>query len=155
MNRIAKGALAAIPLALAIATITIAGSGSGSQSHGAHRAEWLQKKLGLSDQQTQSIQAAFAADADALMNLHQKLGQATADFRQSALNGDDASTLASKKSAALDLMGQEMDLRAKSLGEIGKILTPDQKTAFAQLKGGGHHGRWHHKQAPDSTDGGA
>jgi Spy/CpxP family protein refolding chaperone len=155
MKRISKSVLVALPLALAVATITIAASESDSQSHGGHRIQWLQQKLGLTDDQVQSVQAAFAADADAKRDLHQKLGQAMADFRQTALNGADASTLAAKKSAALDLMGQELDLRAKDLGQLGKILTPDQRSAFAAMKGGFRHGRWHHHSSSDQTDSGA
>jgi Spy/CpxP family protein refolding chaperone len=102
---------------------------------GGHRLQWLQKKLGLSDDQVQQIQAVYANDQSQRQQLRSQLKQAFADFRQSALNGNaDDSNLKT-------LSGQMLDLKGKELQQIGAILSPDQRTAFAAMKG--HH-HWHH-----------
>jgi hypothetical protein len=155
MTRSRTSTLAAVALALAVATAAIA-----EQTYGEHsqrRLQWLQTKLGLSADQAKTVQAAYAADNDTRQQLYSQLRQAMADFRQSALNGADASTLQTKRDAIQQLSGQLLDLRGKELVQIGSVLTPDQRSAFAALKGPGHggHGHWKHgTPAADSTPAG-
>jgi len=155
--RFSKGVFLAVPAALAIALGALAATGSTAGNHGdgsARRVERLKEKLGLSDDQAKSIQSAFDADGDARREIGSELRQAMADFQKSALNGDGASTLQAKRTALLDAHGKMLDLRAKQLRKVGAILTPDQRTQFASMRGEGHgRGRWHH-HPPSTNDGG-
>jgi hypothetical protein len=149
MNRSRKNALAAVALAMALATVAVAEQSSAE--HSQRRIQWLQTKLGLTADQTKAVQAAYAADQDTRQQLHSQLRQAMVDFRQSALNGADASTLQTKRDAIQQLGGQLLDLSGKELVQIGGVLSPDQRSAFAALKGSRGHEHWHHKGPPDST----
>jgi heavy-metal resistance protein len=151
MKRSRRNALAAVALAVALATVAIAEQSS--TEHSQRRLQWLQTKLGLSADQAKAVQAAYATDQDTRQQLRSQLRPAMADFRQSALNGADASTLQTKRDAIQQLTGQLLDLRGKELVQIGSVLTPDQRSAFAALKGPGRggHGHWQHKPGSDST----
>ena len=152
MKRVCKSALVALPLALAVATGVVADTSATptpQDSHQAHKGRWLQKKLSLSNDQVQAIEAAKAANRDARRQLQSQLHQAMADARQAALNGED---VASKNAAAAKLFGQVLDLRGKELQQIGAVLTPDQRTAFASLKGRGGHGHWKHHRGASPGD---
>ena len=145
MKRIYESILVALPLALAVATGAVADTSATptpADSHQVRKGQWLQNKLGLSNDQVQAIEAAKAASRDARHQLQSQFRQAMADARQAALNGDDVE---SKNAAAAKLFGQILDLRAKELQQIGALLTPDQRATFASLKGGGGHGHWRHR----------
>ncbi len=149
MKRMYTSTLAALPLVLALASGAIADSTPTPPAQG--RGQWLQSKLGLSDDQLQKIQAAKAADRDARQQLQSQLRQAMADARQAALDGDDVTT---KNAAAAKLFGQMLDLRAKELQQIGRVLTADQRATFATLKGGHGHWKRHHQSPADpATEG--
>ena len=143
MKLMTKGALVALPLALAVATMTLADANGTPGAWQLRRMEKLQAKLGLSDDQTSTIQGAFSADQDTRRQLHSQLRQALSDLNQSALNGDDASVVQGKNAAAQQVFGQLLDLQAKRLAKIGAVLNPDQRKAFGEMKsGGGWHGGW-------------
>jgi hypothetical protein len=150
MNRSLRNALTAMTLALTVATVAIAEQSSAA--HSQRRSQWLQSRLGLSADQVKAVQAAYAADQDARQQLHSQMRQAMADFRQSALNGADASTLQTKRDAVQQLSGQLLDLSGKELTQIGSALTPDQRAEFAALKGPGHHGRGHWRHETSEAD---
>jgi hypothetical protein len=142
--------VAVMALALAVATAAVAEQSSAD--HSQRRLQWLQTKLGLSADQAKTVQAAYAADNDTRQQLHSQLRQAMADFRQSALNGADASTLQTKRDAIQQVSGQLLDLRGKELVQIGSVLTPDQRSAFAALKGPGHGGQGHWRHGTSAAD---
>ncbi len=158
MKLLTKTALAALPLALAAATITLADSGDMMGGWDQWRVERLQSKLGLSDDQTSTIQSAFAADQEARRQLQSQLGQAMSDLRKSALNADDSATVQGKRAAAQQIFGQLLDLRAKELGKIGVALSPDQRQAYAEMTregpqgGHGWHARHHSTAGTNPSD---
>jgi Spy/CpxP family protein refolding chaperone len=141
MKLVTKTALVVLPLALVAATITLADSGDSKRDWGQRRIEKLQSKLGLSDDQRNTIQSAYAADKDTRRQLQSQLDQAMRDLRKSALNGDDEATLQGKRAAAQQIFGQLLDLRAKELGKIGAVLNPDQRQAYAEMTREGPQGR--------------
>jgi hypothetical protein len=155
MKLMTKTALVALPLALAAATMTLADSGDTTGDWGQRRIERLQSKLGLSDDQTNTIQSTLAADQDARRQLQSQLGQAMRDLRKSALNGGDDVTLQTKRAAAQQIFGQLLDLRAKELGKIGAVLSPDQRQAYAEMTHEGpqgrHGGRGKHHPSSSAT----
>jgi septal ring factor EnvC (AmiA/AmiB activator) len=141
MKLMTKTALVALPLALAAATMTLADSGDTKGDRGQRYIERLQSKLGLSDDQTNTIQSALAADRDSRRQIQSQLGEAMRDLRKSALNGDDGATLQTKRTAAQQIFGQLLDLRAKELGKIGAVLNQDQRQAYAEMTYEGSQGR--------------
>ena len=150
MSRFRRYSVPALALAVSLAASTallhsaLAESSATPTPGASHRLQRLQTKLGLSDDQAQQIQAIYANDQDTKQQLRGQLKQAFADFRQSALNGNaDGSNLKT-------LSGQMLDLKGKELQQIGAILTPDQRAAFAALKG---HGRWHHDRESSGSGG--
>jgi len=152
--RVSKRIFLAAPAALAIAVGAIAATSDHSGADWtAKRVARLQEKLGLSDDQTKSLQSLFSNNAGNRKQSMSDFRQAMTDFRTAALNGD-ASTVASKKDALMTAHGQMLDAQASQLQQIGAILTPDQRTKFAAMKHGGHRfGRWHKQSTDDgSTD---
>ena len=148
--RFSKSVFLAVPAALAIALGAMAATSSTAGNHGdwsARRIEHLKTKLGLSDDQASQFQSAFASDADTRKQLFTGLRQAMTDYKTSALNND--GTLSTKRAAVLDAQGKMLDLRGTELTKIGSILTPDQRTQFASMKGG--HGRWHHHRGSSAS----
>ena len=142
MKLVTKAVLAVLPLALAAATMTLADSSGTAGAWQQRRMEKLQSTLGLSDDQTSTIQGAFSADQDSRRQLHSQLRQAMSDLNQSALSGDDTSVVQGKSAAAQQIFGQLLDLQAQRLAKIGAVLNPDQRKAFAQMKSSGWHGAW-------------
>jgi Spy/CpxP family protein refolding chaperone len=142
MQLVTKAVLAVLPLALAAATMTLADSSGTAGAWQQRRMEKLQSTLGLSDDQTSTIQGAFSADQDTRRQLHSQLRQAMSDLNQSALSGDDTSVVQGKSAAAQQIFGQLLDLQAQRLAKIGAVLNPDQRKAFTQMKSGGWHGGW-------------
>ena len=137
MKLVTKAVLAVLPLALAAATMTLADSSGTAGAWQQRRMEKLQSTLGLSDDQTSTIQGAFSADQDSRRQLHSQLRQAMSDLNQSALSGDDTSVVQGKSAAARQIFGQLLDLQAQRLAKIGAVLNADQRKAFAQMKSGG------------------
>jgi Spy/CpxP family protein refolding chaperone len=143
-----KSVLLAIPAAVTIAFGAAAATGNHGD-WGARKIEHMKQELGLSDDQATKIQSAFTADGDQRKQLFSQLRQAMSDYKTAALNND--GTLSSKRSAVLDLQGKMLDLRGAELAKIGSILTPEQRTQFANMKHGGR-GHWHHGHGASSDE---
>jgi len=151
MKRSLTTALAAVPLALTLATAVMAQTDTTSTpaaSGSGQRGQWLKNKLGLSDDQAQKIKDIKSGNAEANKQLRSQLRQAMSDARQAALNGENVDD---KNAAAAKLFQQMLDNRAKELAQIGAVLSPDQRTSFAALKGRGGHGWRHHHGKPSPT----
>jgi Spy/CpxP family protein refolding chaperone len=103
----------------------------------------LQQKLGLTDDQVQKMRALRARDVDARRQTFTALRQAQADLRRLALNGADDNTLRAKQAEVETLMNQSLSMRVNGLRELGTILTPDQREAFATML---DHGPRHHRR---------
>jgi Spy/CpxP family protein refolding chaperone len=114
----------------------------------AHGMGRLQQRLGLTDDQVKAIRTAYANHRDEQKQAWQALSTAQAELRQLALNGGDPATIQAKTAQVQQLLGQTVAIRVKVLQEIGPVLTPEQRTKFAQAHMGG---RGHHRRgAPQS-----
>jgi len=113
------------------------------------RGAWLQKKLGLTDVQAQQIREIQAKDFAGQKQNWQALRQAQGELRRLALSGADAQTLSAKQTEVQNLLAQSMQARVNTLAQIGPILSPEQREAFAKIM---DHGPRHHRhmkrQAP-------
>ena len=116
-----------------------------------HRQRWegkLQQKLALTDDQVQQIRTIRTRDFAAQRQNWQALRQAQADLRRLALAGTDDAAIAAKQTQVQDLMAQSMTARVNGLKQIGSVLTPEQREAYAKLMDRGARGHRHMKPAP-------
>ena len=143
--RFTKSVFFAVPAALAIAMGAVAATDSTAEKHGdrsARKVERMKEKLGLSDDQVKSLQAVFASSKEDRREGGADFRKAMTDFRKAALEGN-SKTVASKRDAILKAHGERLDKQAEKLAKIGEILTPEQRTKFAEMKGKGFHGKRH------------
>jgi Spy/CpxP family protein refolding chaperone len=105
----------------------------------------LQQKLGLTEDQLQAFRQLHAGrDFEAQRQQYRALRTAEAELRRLALNGADDATLAAKQTEVQTLRAQQLEQRIAALKQIGPILNPDQREAFAKMMERGprgHHGR--------------
>lgn len=107
----------------------------------------LQQKLGLTDDQLQALRQVYAnRDVNAMREHFKALHTAQAELRRLALNGADDATLAAKQTEVQNLLAQSMQMRLQTLKQIGPILNPDQREAFAKMMERGPRG--HHRRGP-------
>lgn len=126
------------PLVLAAVALTPATFAVAADApHG----NWLQQRLGLSDDQVQQIRAIRAEERQAAKQVYQSLRRAQGELRTLALGGADEAALTAKRAEVEQLLGQSLGLQVESLKKIAPILTPEQREKFAQLRAGG----WHHR----------
>jgi len=111
----------------------------------------LQQKLNLSEDQLAAFRQLHATRYVQAQREHFKaLRTAQGDLRRLALNGADDATLQAKQAEVQTLLAQSMQQRLAALKQIGPILHPDQREAFAKMMEGGwrHHGRPQTPQQP-------
>ena len=110
------------------------------------RGAWLQKKLGLSDVQMQQIRDIHAKDFASQKQNWQALRQAQGELRRLALSGADQATLSAKETEVQNLLTQSLQARVSTLQQIGPILSPDQREAYAKMLEHGPRGHRHMRQ---------
>jgi Spy/CpxP family protein refolding chaperone len=105
------------------------------------RGAWLQKKLGLTDVQAQQIREIRAKDFASQKQNWQALRQAEGELRRLALSGADTKTLSAKQTEVQNLLAQSVQARVNTLSQIGPILSPEQREAYAKMmeQGPRHH----------------
>jgi Spy/CpxP family protein refolding chaperone len=104
----------------------------------------LQHKLGLTEDQMQAFKQVYAnRDVEAHRQHHRSLRTAQAELRRLALNGADDATLQAKQTEVQSLLAQSMQMRLDTLKQVGPILNPDQREAFAKMMERGPRG--HHR----------
>jgi Spy/CpxP family protein refolding chaperone len=143
-------ALAMIATALVAAGAYAADPPAGTPPQPHQRGAWLQQKLGLTDVQAQQIRDIRAKDFAAQKPHWQALRQAQADLRRLALSGADDRTLSAKQTEVQNLLAQSMQARVNTLKEIGPILTPEQREAYAKMLAQGPRGHRHMKRPAHS-----
>jgi Spy/CpxP family protein refolding chaperone len=105
----------------------------------------LQQKLGLTDDQLQALRHIYASrDVDARRQHGKALHAAQAELRRLALHGADDATLQAKQAEVQTLLAQSMQARLEMLKQVGPILNPDQREAFARMMERGRRG--HHQR---------
>jgi Spy/CpxP family protein refolding chaperone len=104
----------------------------------------LQHKLGLTEDQLQAFRQIYASrDAEARREQHRALRAAQGDLRRLALNGADDATLQAKQTEVQALLAQSMQERLDILKQVGPLLNPDQREAFAKMMERGPRGHHH------------
>ena len=106
----------------------------------------LQHKLGLTEDQLQAFKHVYAnRDVEAHRQHHRALRATQAELRRLALNGADDATLQAKQTEVQNLLAQSMQMRLDTLKQVGPILNPDQREAFAKMTERGPRGHRHHR----------
>lgn len=104
----------------------------------------LQQKLGLTEDQLQAFRQVYAnRDVDAQRQHVRALHTAQGELRRLALNGADDATLQAKQAEVQNLLAQSMQQRLDTLKQVGPILNPDQREAFAKMMERGPRGHHH------------
>ena len=112
----------------------------------------LQHKLGLTEDQLQAFRQVYASrDVEAQRQQHKAMRAAQAELRRLALNGADDTTLQAKQTEVQNLLTQSMQMRLQTLKQVGPILNPDQREAYAKMMERGHRG--HHRGQPKQQRG--
>jgi len=146
------------PAALALVATLLAGGAAWAADPPAradqHRQAFesrLQQKLGLTADQMQKLRDIHARDFAAQKQTWRALRQAQGELRSLALNGADATTLQAKQTEVQTLMAQSLQARVNGLKDVGAVLTPEQRVAYAKLMDHprGHH-RGHKAERPSS-----
>ncbi len=107
----------------------------------------LQHQLGLTEDQLQAFRQVYAnRDVEAQRQHGKALHAAQAELRRLALNGADDATLQAKQTEVQTLLAQSMQNRLNTLKQVGPILNPDQREAFAKMMERGPRG--HHHRGP-------
>ena len=107
----------------------------------------LQQKLGLTNEQVQAIRQVYAnRDVNMQREHYRAVRAAQGELRRLALNGADDATLAAKQTEVQNLLAQSMQARLQMLKQVGPILNPDQREAFAKMMEHGPRGLRHRKQ---------
>ena len=110
------------------------------------RGAWLQKKLGLTDVQAQQIREIQAKDFANQKQNWQTLRQAQGELRRLALSGADSRTLTAKQTEVQNLLNQTVQARVNMLTQIGPILSPEQREAYAKMMDHGPRRHGHMKR---------
>jgi Spy/CpxP family protein refolding chaperone len=107
----------------------------------------LQQKLGLTADQVQKLREIHTRDFAAQKQNWQTLRQAQGELRRLALNGADNTALQAKETEVQNLLVQAMQARVNGLKDVGAVLTPQQREAYAKMLDSprGHH-RHHRAQ---------
>ena len=132
-------------LAAAVAATIVAGSVHAQPTtpsgHGRHSpVDFLQKKLGLSDDQTKQVRQVHEMQADAHRKNMQALHAAQQELRRAVLNNADEATLRARQTDVTNLMAESVRLRVEGLKQISPILTPEQRQKLADMGPGRGHG---------------
>ncbi len=137
-----------------LATMLVAGAAfaadpsTTTQDPQQRRQQWqqrFQQKLGLTDVQAQQIREIRQRHVQAERQTWTQLREAQKELRRLALSGADDRTLNAKQTAVQTLLTQGMQARLNMLKEIGPILSPEQREAYAQMMDRGFRGHRHHK----------
>jgi Spy/CpxP family protein refolding chaperone len=141
---VVRAAALTLVATLATATALYAADPSTAPDRGQRWESRLQQKLGLTEEQLQAFRQIYAnRDVEARRQHYRALHAAQAELRRLALNGADDATLQAKQAEVQSLLGQSTQLRLDTLRQIGPILNPDQREAFAKMMERGPRG--HHR----------
>jgi hypothetical protein len=146
-----RAAILTLVAALMTASVAFAADPPATNDRYSRWESRLQQKLNLSEDQLAAFRQLHASrDVQAERAQFKALRAAQGELRRLALNGADDATLQVKQAEVQALLAQSMQQRLAALKQIGPILRPDQREAYAKMMEGGwhRHGRRHMQQPP-------
>ena len=94
----------------------------------------LREQLGLTDDQVKSIKEIRARHWQSMRETVRALRDARRALREMALADADDTTFAAKAGEVRELSGQVLEARARTLQEVARILTPEQREKLRELR---------------------
>jgi Spy/CpxP family protein refolding chaperone len=140
-------ALAMVATVLVAAGAYAADPPAGTEQYRRGWEQRFQQKLGLTDVQAQQIREIRQRDFQTQKDSWKQLHEAQAELRRLALSGADDRTLSAKQTEVQTVLAQAMQARVNTLKEIGPILSPEQREAYAKMMERGPRGHRHGKPA--------
>ena len=129
-----------------VATAAFAADPTTTQDPQQRRQQWqqrFQQKLGLTDVQAQQIREIRQRHFQSERQTWTQLREAQKELRRLALSGADDRTLNAKQTEVQTLLAQGMQARLNMLKEVGPILSPEQREAYAKMLDHGFRGHRH------------
>jgi Spy/CpxP family protein refolding chaperone len=128
------------PLAGALSGLVILATGAtSSEAHLNRRIapierQALQAELGLTEEQVKTIQEIHARHRESMRGTVRALGEARRSLREMALAEADEVTFTAKAAEVRELAGQVMEARIRTLQEVARVLTPEQREKLRAIR---------------------
>jgi Spy/CpxP family protein refolding chaperone len=128
------------PLAAVLGGLVILANGvTPSEAHRGRRAapierRALQSELGLTEDQVKSIKEIHTRHRDSMRETWRTLRDARRSLRDMALGDVDEATLNAKAAEVRELAGQVLEARIRTLHEVVRVLTPEQREKLRELR---------------------
>jgi Spy/CpxP family protein refolding chaperone len=134
-NRHARWPLAGVLTGLVIlASGTAASEAAGGRRGAPIERRALQEQLGLSEEQVQAIREIRTRHRESMGDSVRALREGRRSLREMALTEVDEPTFAAKAAEVRELAGQVLEARVRTLQEVARILTPEQRTKLRELR---------------------
>lgn len=119
--------------------VILVGGAMPSEAHMARRVapierSALREQLGLTDDQVKSIKEIRARHWQSMRETMRALRDARRALREMVLADADDATFTAKAGEVRELSGQVLEARARTLQEVARILTPEQREKLRELR---------------------
>jgi Spy/CpxP family protein refolding chaperone len=94
----------------------------------------LREQLGLTDDQVKSIKEIRARHWQGMRETVRALREARRALREMALADTDDATFTAKAAEVRELSGQVLEARVRTLQEVARVLTPEQREKLRELR---------------------
>ena len=94
----------------------------------------LRDEIGLTEEQIKSIREVRARHWQSMRETVRALRDARQVLREMALSNADEATFSAKAAEVRELSGQVVEARARTLQDISRILTPEQREKLRELR---------------------
>jgi Spy/CpxP family protein refolding chaperone len=128
------------PLAGVLSGLVILTSGAASsEAHLARRVApierpALREQLGLTDEQAKTIREIHARHWQSMRDTVRGLREARRSLREMILAETDEASVTAKAAEVRELAGQVIEARARTLQEVARVLTPEQREKLRELR---------------------
>jgi Spy/CpxP family protein refolding chaperone len=128
------------PVAGVLGGLVILASGAmPSEAHLARRVapierSALREQLGLTDEQVKSIREVRSRHWQSMRETVLALREARRALREMALTDTDDATFTAKATEVRELSGQVLEARVRTLQEVARLLTPEQREKLRELR---------------------
>ena len=94
----------------------------------------LREELGLTEDQIKSIREIRARHWQSMRETVRTLRDARRELREMVLGSADEATFSAKAAEVRELSGQVLEARARTLQEVARVLTPEQRGKLRELR---------------------
>lgn len=94
----------------------------------------LREQLGLTDEQVKSIREVRSRHWQSMRETVLALREARRALREMALTDTDDATFTAKATEVRELSGQVLEARVRTLQEVARLLTPEQREKLRELR---------------------